>query len=284
MRFNLWIALILAPLMPAILYAQDANDSLVQELYVKSGLQKQIEQVPLVLQATLEQASQEDHATRTLPTNVISAIKASAQKAFAPAILKEAVVLAFKEKLAAQEIKEVLDWLDSPTGKKCTQSEEAASTPQAETDLRQYAAQMQNSPPTQQRVDLVRKLDSAMKVSENHVDLAINARVVVFMAIMAALPLEQQRSVDDISREVEKHRPQIEATVRSRLLIYLLYTYKDLTDAEIQQYIEFATSPVGSKYLSVGTTALTKALMGSGIRWGKSIGDAIKQLKTQTGT
>jgi hypothetical protein len=281
MRLKICLWVILVSLLPITGYAQTQKDSPVQELYVKSGLKKQLEQLPFIIQAAFEQAGQEDDSVRKLPNNIISTIKASVQEAFAPAILKEALLPELREKLTAQDIKKVLNWLDSPLGKKCTQLEEAASTPEALAEMEKYADRMQNSPPTAQRLNILRKLDSAIKATKSNVEMAINTQVAVALAILTTFPLEQQGSPEDILREVGKNRPNLEAAVREQVLISLLYTYKSLTDNEIQQYIEFATSPIGSKYHSVATAALNKAFLGGSIRWGKKIGDAIKQEKTQ---
>jgi hypothetical protein len=207
-----------------------------------------------------------------------------AQKAFAPATLKETILREFREKLPAEEIKAVLTWLDSPLGKRCTQLEEAASTPRAQAEMQQYAAQLQSAPPTKERVEIFREFDSATKATESSVEMAVNSQIAVTLALMAVLPSEQQKSLDDITREAEKRKPNIETAMRSHLLVSFLYTYRDLTDAEIRQYIDFAKSAAGSHYQSVGTAALKKALIGASIQWGKSIGEAINELKNQTDT
>lgn len=64
-------------------------------------------------------------------------------------------------------------------------------------------------------------------------------------------------------------------------LVSFLYTYRSLTESEIQQYIKFASSPAGSKYRTVADIALEKALIEGGIRWGKAIGEAMKQMNSQ---
>lgn len=280
---KLYLCFMIGALWPHILYAQDKN-ALVEELYVKSGMQKQIEQVPLLLQVAFEQASKKNTIVRKLPEDVSSTITALAQKAFAPGILKEAVIRELRENLTIADIQKVLSWLDSPMGKRCTQLEEAASTPEGQAAMRQYAAALQNSPPSQERLEIFRDFDSAIKATESAVEMVVNTEIAVTLAMMTVLPLEQQRSLDDVSRDAEKHRPYIETAMRSHVLISFLYTYKDLTDAEIQQYVGFARSPAGSNYQSAGTAAMKKALIGSSIRLGKSIADAIQRLKTQTGT
>lgn len=284
MRIRTWLALITISFMPVTLYAQAGNDALLEELYTKSGLQKQLEQVPLVLQATLEQASHKDTTLRKLPKNIDWTIRTLAQKAFAPAALRETILREFREKLPVEDIKPVLTWLDSPLGKRCTQLEEAASTPQAQAEIQQYAVELQSSPPSKDRVEIFREFDSATKATESGVEMAVNSQIAVTLALMAVLPSEQQKSLDDITREAEKHKPKVEAAVRSHLLVSFLYTYRDLADAEIRQYIDFAKSAAGSHYQSVGTAALKKALIGASIQWGKSIGEAITDLKDQTDT
>jgi hypothetical protein len=96
---------------------------------------------------------------------------------------------------------------------------------------------------------------------------------------MATFPLEQQRPLEDLSREMEKNRPILEATVRSQMLISHLYTYRSQSEAEIQLYTEFAKSPAGSKYHSVTMAAFKKAILESAVKWGKLIGNAIKEMK-----
>jgi hypothetical protein len=269
-------------LLPIISYAQDQHDALVQELYLKSGLEKQIEQVPLLIQASFNRTAPGDERVQQLPKNLAAAMKASVQEAFAPQSLKKAMLQELREKLTVQEIKEVLAWFDSPLGKNCTRLEEAASTPEALAEMEQYAARIKNSPPTAERLDVLRKLDVATKSTESAVDLAINSQVAVALAINATLPLQQQRPLKDIARELEESRPQFEAEVRSEMVIIALYTYQSLTEAQIRQYIKFATSPAGSKLSSVVNNAFKKAFLDGCIKWGKAIGEAKEQLEKQS--
>lgn len=284
MRLKKLLLIIIVSWLPITVYAQIQNDTQIRELFVKSGLEKQLEQVPLVIQATFEQASQADKNIQKLPSNISSIMKVSIRDAFKPTSLKEAMLTAIKAKLATQDIKEVLVWLDSPLGKKCTQLEEGASTPEAMVKMQKYAAQLQNSPPTTERLNIIRKLDSAVKGTEGGVELAINSQIAVAMATISTLPPEQRRSLESISREFEKNRPQLEAMVRSQVLLSFLYTYRSLTDDEIQQYLDFAASPAGARFISVTEEALKKAFLAGSVRWGKSIGEAIKQVKNQSET
>ncbi len=282
MRIKAMLGAILLSLLPVMAYAQNQNDALIQELYIKSGLEKQMEQLPLVIQADFDQAVREDQRLQRLPKGLTSAISALSREAFAPESLKAIVLPELREKLTVQDLKGVLKWLDSPLGKNCTRLEEAASTPDAQAEIQQYAAGIKNSPPTAARLAVLRKLDAAVQGTESSVEIVINSQVAVALAVNATLPVEQQKPLNDIKREMEKIRPQVEAAMRVQTLISSLYTYRSLTETQIQQYNKFLTSPAGSKYTLVGTAALNKAFLDGSIKWGRAIGDALQKVKNRS--
>jgi hypothetical protein len=282
MRTKAWLGAILFSLLPIIVYAENPKDTLVQELYAKSGMEKQFEQVPLVIQAGFDQAVRKDERLQKLPQNLTAVIRALAPEAFTPESLKAAMVAELRNKLTVQDIKKVLAWLDSPLGKNCTRLEEEASTPETLTELEKFAAQIKNSPPTAKRLDLLRKLDTAIKGAETNIEIAINNQVAIALAANATLPAEQQIPPAQIIREMAKIRPQVEAAVKAQTLISDMYTYRSLTEAQIKQYLDFLRSPAGSKYMSVSMAAFKKALFDGSIKWGKAIGEAMAHMQSQS--
>lgn len=282
MRLKALLCASILCLLPLAAGAQGSDDALVRELYVKSGMEKQLRELPLVIEATLEREAMEDDDIKKLPSNVRSAIQTSAKKAFSAESMQKIILPELREKLTGGDIRKVLEWLDSPLGKKCTQLEEAASTPEAVAEMDQYAQQVSKKPPSAERLYVLRQLDSATKVTESAVEMAINTQIAVTVAIMATLPRENQRSFDDIVKEIEKHRSEVEAQVRSETLLSLLYTYRSLTEAEIQRYTQFSASPAGEKFNTVSIAAFKKAFLESSIRWGKAIGEEIQRMDSRT--
>jgi Uncharacterized protein conserved in bacteria (DUF2059) len=281
MRSKICLWAIFLSLLPIISYAQNQN-SPIQELYIKSGLEVQLGQIPASIQAKFDQSIEEQGGAQKLPKAVLSDMKASIAVAFAPEGLKEVILAELSEKLTAQDIKEALNWFDSPVGRKCTKLEEAASAPEAQKEIVQYAARLKDSPPSAERLKAVRGLDSAVKATESAVDIAINSQVAIAMAVIATFPVERQRSLEDVSREAEKARPVLESAVRSYVLVSQLYTYESLSEAEIERYTEFAKSPVGLKFGSTFTTALKKALLRGAVKWGRLIGESIKGIQSNS--
>lgn len=177
MRTKAWLGMMLLSLLPVIAYAQDQHEALVQELYVKSGLEKQIQEVPRSIQAGLDQPLMTGDRLPKPPQQVMPLMKALAPEAFAPEKLKAAVLPEFGAKLTTQDLKTILKWLDSPLGIKCSQLEEDASTAEAYTESHNYVESLKNSPQTAERLKVLRKFDAAVQATKTNSEIAINLQV-----------------------------------------------------------------------------------------------------------
>ena len=146
MLSKIWLWAILLSLLPIFSFANDQNNSQVLELYVESGMEKQVEELPPVIQSLFDRSVPGDDQARKLPKEILSAMRTSVPEAYAPEKLKKTILAELTGKLTDQDIKDTLQWLDSPIGKKCTQLEEEASTPEALAAMQEYAARLHNSP------------------------------------------------------------------------------------------------------------------------------------------
>ena len=72
--------------------------------------------------------------------------------------------------------------------------------------------------------------------------------------------------------------------MKSQTLLFALYTYQDLTNAELEKYIQFATSPAGNKYHVATISGFKKALLDGSLKWSESIANILNQSKHQSET
>jgi hypothetical protein len=245
-------------------------------------MQKQVEQIPLVNQASFDRGVMTDDSRKIIPKNVISDLREQILVSFAPQDLKKIIIGEIQEQLTLQEINIALDWLYSSTGRKCTALEEVASTSESYAEMQLLFTKMQNSSLPEDRLNLYQQLDSAIKATETSVEIALSTQIAIASAIVAVFPREEQITLTDIKAEVEKERPQIETSVKSQAVIYFFYTYRNLTKAELEEYINFARSPAGSKYHVALSAGLQKALFDSNLKWGRAIADILKKLTSQS--
>jgi hypothetical protein len=277
----LWMMVLL--MLPAVAHAQNQN-KLIQSLYLKSGIDKQVRQLPLLIRSSVAQALETDDRINDLPRHTKSAISGSVQEAFSPERIKKTILKEVAATMTVKDLNNVLNWLDSPLGKKCTRLEEAASTPDTLSEVQKFAARLKQAPPAANRLDILRRLDAAVKATETNVEIAMNTQLAVAFAVVKSLPQEQQGPLKDIAAQLEKNRPQIKAMMKSQTLLFALYAYQDLTNAELEKYIRFATSPAGTKYHGATISGFKKALLDGSLKWGKSIADILNQSGRQSET
>ena len=261
-----------------------AQTALIEELYVKSGLEKQVKQIPNSVEQGFDEAVFKDENLRRLPRSVVSGIRSLITEAFAPELLKTEIIREMEAGMEDEHVRRVLEWLNSGLGRKRTAVEEAASRPDSLSQTQLMAAQIRTSPLPPDRLNLLRRLDQAMGATETFVSLALNTQIAVASAIVASLPPEQQQPLSELKTQIERTRPQLESAINAYVLASFLYTYQTLSNPEIRAYINFASSRTGKVYHEATVAGFTHAMISASIRWGKSIGAQLSEAGKSYGT
>jgi len=128
--------------------AMAASQHLAQELYIKSGMEKQIQQVPNLIRSGFDQALKQDKNLQQMNRAVIAAMRDIIEDAFEASKLKKTIMQAMEQDMSPEAMQAVINWLDSPLGKKCTRLEESASTVSGQQALQRFAMQLEKNPPS----------------------------------------------------------------------------------------------------------------------------------------
>lgn len=149
-------------------------------------------------------------------------------------------------------------------------------------DIEHYAQQLQKNPPPPERLKLIEELDRATNATATSVEAYMNTHLAVATAVTLSLPQETRRPLSQIKKQLERSRPAIEKALKQQTWVGMLYAYQTLTDAEIQQYIDFADSPAGKKYHKVTIEAFQQAMIECGADFGQAAGKAIENMKKKS--
>ncbi len=240
-----------------------ADPQLVRMLMQKSGLSKQIEQITSSMEAGIIESEKE--SGNKMSQEELSELLRIASEAFNAEILKDTVERHIRENLPEKDIRSVLQWLDSPLGKKIVKLEEESASPEAYSAIKKLSkAPIQKS----ERTALLSKLDDAVKATDIGVSITINLQVAFILAVSSDLPAEQRPSIEAVINEIHKGKPQLRETIERETIAGFLYTYRSLNDDEIRKYIAFAESDYGRKYHAVSAAGLNNALMQAGVALG----------------
>jgi len=155
---------------------------------------------------------------------------------------------------------QALEWLRSPLGRKITQAEVEADLPDSQPRAESYAKQLQRTPPTQRRMELIEKVAEA----SGKIEFAAAAQVFVARALNPGRQFT--------AGELEALRK------RSHDAIMMsggpAYPYRALTSDELIKYIEFLESDAGKWCQKTVLGAFKETMLTASVELGKQLAKA----------
>jgi hypothetical protein len=263
--------LLLVCVFPADSQDNKSKNPLVQELFAKSGLDQLAERIPMIVQQGLHQAFAQDENLKKLPAQTFQEIMDAAANAYESQKLMNIMLRSFAGKMDDAEIRSVIQWLDSPTGVKCTDLEKQSLTAEAFQELSRFAEEIQKKPPRPERLNLIGELDRATRATATSVEIFINSNLAVATAVALSLPQESSTLLSEFKKKIETGKAAIENALQEQTRLSMLYTYRSLSDSEIKEYIEMANSPAGGKFNAVGIEAFQRAMVEGGVAFGRAV-------------
>lgn len=256
-------------LMP--LHAGAMDNRLVEELIVKSGIRQQIEQIPINVREGLrqEQGRLQDFE------NKMAKLDAAIDSSFNPKRMEVQLHDIIGKNLRVEDIREVLKWLDSPLGQKLTRMEEAAAEPAAKQEMALALQQLIKDPGAPQRLRLLQRVENALQSTDAAVDMVMNIQIAILSALSAMAPTQPRPSFEQLAELVYKNRQQVQQVISQQVISGFLYTYRDVSDQDLETYIEFIVSPIGSKYHKVTMQAFSDVMITCSKIFGKAVGELL---------
>jgi len=157
--------------------------------------------------------------------------------------------------------------LREPIAEKMTKLEAQVPQPEA---LKQYLDKLKANPPSQDRRDLVQRIDVATGSSEWAADMSV---VVVRSMVEGALATRGEATKEAL-RNVERDMTQLRRQMQAQVQSLLFYVYRDASDAELKQYAGLLESETGRW----GTTMLANALKSVIDASGRELGTEIAKI------
>jgi hypothetical protein len=241
----------------------------VKELMEKSGIIEQTNLIPQVIISSFAgQINRSDSSLIHFKNEINDIILNS----YSPLNMQLFIEKKLSSNLSNADIKTVLNWLNSKQGKNITRLEKEVASPEAYEEVEKFGSNYKNFQMDPKRQKLYDRLDKATKATDSAVDMAINTRVAITAAMTSFLPPEKRPSVGHLKGLIEQQRFQIEGRVTNDVLASLYFTYKELTDAELGEYVVFSESPVGEKYNRIILDAFNNAFLESSQKAGSAMG------------
>lgn len=234
-----------------------ADQQLVQLLMLKSGLDKQLDHYPRMIQSGFEQA-QTNSQLQIFTAEEVQMFVGMMGSAYESGKLKNSIQLSLSNSLSSTEIQISLNWLGSPLGEKITKLEEDTSTPEAFEESQAMADRFVND---LARIALITKLNRVMIVTEAAMEAAKYTSVTLLTAVYAEYPADARPSSEEIIDIAEKNTNELRPKLEQMTQNHLLYTYRSVSNEDLEKYISFGESGAGSHYVAACHNAIREALL-----------------------
>ncbi|HEY5604284.1 MAG TPA: DUF2059 domain-containing protein [Gammaproteobacteria bacterium] len=253
-------------------------EDLAFRLYQDSGMQTQLQSIP----ATFDQEFQQ--YAKDIPEKILKDVVQMGKDSFDEPTMRKIIVARLNEKLTQDQLKKVLDWHSSKIGKKVTQLENAAATPEGQQKLMAYAEQLATKQPDAAYVAQIQQLAVASKAIDLVVEIAANMQFSMGVGLAMATADGESVNLDAIAAEIEAAKPQLQQQMSQYILVSMLYTYQDLSEQELSRYIEFVSSPLGASFYAALFSGVDEAFIKVGKKYGKALGEYFEQDAKQSNT
>lgn len=262
-RYSVAVSVVWMLAAPASVVCADEAETrrdTIQAILDHSGLTAAIQQVPLFIQAGMTDSLRQQHPE--MSRDDLAAIQDLLSRSFAADVILQDTVAHMETHYDPQRATKVLDHLRSPLARKMTSLERASGTPDAYQAMMAYAAQLEVSPPPEDRVAVLSELDRASHATE----LTVTMQLEIFKSVVRvvnAYAAEQGGEFlggDELDTAIEKMRDGVWEEAQGTTLLSFLFTYQGVSDAELRNYIRLHNDPDMQWYLALSASALINAL------------------------
>jgi hypothetical protein len=155
---------------------------------------------------------------------------------------------------------EMLQWLESPVAMKITKEEVNSSGPEKQSNMLRYLADMELNPPTQDRINAIQGVEQATQISELMTNIMLDIMKGMMESVTLALPEDKRESIDDGYEEFIKMKPTLKEAFRQQMILSSFYTYRNISNEELNVYTKFYESELGQKEITITGAALGDVL------------------------
>lgn len=226
----------------------EAEKAALDTLLERSGLRVQLESLSAGVRVQFLRGSRLSGQDRLTIDRIVS-------ERFAAEALYARIRLEFERSLDRTKLAKALEWYDAPLGRRITGLELAALVSSGDSD-----ANLDTERPSPRRVVLLQRLDASGAASETTVDITMAIVRSLTRAFQPVLPAAARLSGRQLEAELTQTRNRALEQIRRACLLAMLSAYRELSDGELDRYVQFVESEAGQWHMSVMNSTLLAAI------------------------
>lgn len=264
--FSVFTTISIGMAVPAAAKGSPAREIIVEILEI-NGWRRQVEQIPAINQSKLDQIKADPNTPEKAKKLIIKYYNA----AFNPKLLYQYMVENLVKQADMEQLSAVRQYLNTKEAEKVTALEVASDTPEGNKAQMEFLAKMNDNPPPKDRLELVRRLDTAALVSGLSLEMMVSLTSSLLVAMDATQGGQQQLTPEKIKQMESNLRKKMAGPIENMVLGSMLHTYQTLSDEEFERYIAFYESKTGGWYAKVMAISFLRSLYQAGERASEQI-------------
>ncbi len=163
-----------------------------------------------------------------------------------------------------------ISWLNRESVQKVLQAERATSTLQGQREQIVRMYEIEQNPPTDERLELIDRLTQATLVTET----TINSYSIIFRSFVSGFSVlsdQQNFTESQIDNFVTNYRMQIQPQVQQETINRFLITYYELDDEILREYLSFIQTDAGQWLSTTAAKSIQTALQSASDRFIESL-------------
>ena len=218
---------------------KQARSAVIAQIMAASGMDEILEQLPAIAAMGFDQ-----QPPPPVEREAFDKFRTAMLQPLDPAKTKPALVRFIEKRYDTQRYAEVVALLNTPLSKKMTALELQASTPEAQQEMMQFANSML-SQPSPQRLALVKRLDKAQQATESMVEMQMMISSAMMKNMNRIVPEDKKMADGEIAQMLTQMREQSLPQARQFSQITMVYTYRSVSDSELEEYTQLVESDTG---------------------------------------
>ncbi len=235
--------------------AVDDYQEKLNKLVRLSGLEDTINSIPDQIAAQARQRiinSEQPDIDRNTARLIITSFSQKRARAIA---LKYLMILTEEE-----SIDELLNWYKTKLGRRISAAEVKFNDPTEQEKFFLYTQRINTNPPSTGRIMLIQRLEGTTNTTEKTLSILKILIERMTKSFAEFEPSQPSISEEKIDKMVQEQITMLESVFKNQITYSLLYIYRDFTDDEMEQYINFLNTKAGQRY-GVLTSKVTGLIM-----------------------
>jgi hypothetical protein len=255
------LALVSSPL------AAQTQLELAGRLYERAAIAAQLAPIPGQFAQGLEEYRGK------LPDGAIAALLEAGKTSFAEEALRGGIVAEVAGRMAAEDIRKALDWLDGLAGRRVTLAEASAAASVGTEAMRAWLEGEKGKPPKPKRDGMIGELIRTTRAVEIGAVFIEAVALGIAVGMDATQPVEKRIGAAGLRSRLRAAVPpeRLRSDVAAMLPPMYAYVYREVSDADLAAYAKFSASPLGQRYSEAVAAVLVGALTRASVRVGEKM-------------